>query len=1125
MAKGGQTWLESDPYWYKDAIIYEIHVRAFCDGDGDGIGDFPGLTSKLDYLQDLGVTALWLLPFCPSPLRDDGYDIAGYTDIHPSYGKLADFKVFLREAHRRGLRVITELVVNHTSDQHPWFQRARRSKAGSRWRDFYVWSDTPEKYQETRIIFQDFEASNWTWDPVARAYYWHRFYSHQPDLNFDNPQVRKEIFRVLDFWLGLGVDGLRLDAVPYLFEREGTNCENLPETHQLLKKFRAHIEANYRDRMLLAEANQWPEDAVAYFGQGDECHMGFHFPLMPRLFMALRLEDRFPIIDILEQTPALPESAQWAIFLRNHDELTLEMVTDEERDYMYRVYARDQQMRVNQGIRRRLAPLLGNHRRRIELMNGLLLSLPGTPVLYYGDEIGMGDNVFLGDRNGVRTPMQWSADRNAGFSRVNPQRLYLPVIIDSEYHYDAVNVETQQNNPSSLLWWMKRVISLRKRFKALSRGSLEFLTPDNPKILAFIRRHGDEAVLVVVNLSRFVQAVELDLSGQQGLVPVEVFGQTRFPAVGDAPYFLTLGPHDFYWFSLQPGAAVEEALAPASAAREWPLIEAAGGWRRVFENRHRADLEAALPSYLESCRWFRGKARQIKTALVQESIPLSDQALTTFIILVGVAYVEGDPETYVLPLAWAVGERADEISRDQPQAVVARLALKDRDQAGVVYDALVDKSFSRTLLESMARHRQARGRAGELIAEPTRNQRFLLHDLDDLEPRLLKGEQSNSAVLFGERLLLKVFRQLRPGVNPDLEIGRFLTGRGFSNAPKVAAAMEYLRRGDEPATLAVLEEFIPNQGDAWTLTLDALDHFFERVQARRNKLPLNPPPGTPLLELAGEEPPQEVHDLIGPLLDRAGLLGRRTAELHLALASAGGDPDFRPEPFTKLYQRSFYQSLRGLTGTVFRLLGRRRRGLPEAVRLEADKALDLKEDCLRVFHRILEQRLSGRRIRCHGDYHLGQVLFTGKDFVIIDFEGEPTRSIGERRLKRSPLRDVAGMLRSFHYAAHSALFTQQARGVERREDLDFLASWADSWRLWMGAAFFRDYLEAASPGGLLPESGPEIELLLEVFLLEKAVYELGYELNNRPDWVIIPLRSIQILIQAAGEGAQPGPDK
>jgi len=448
----------SNVTWYKDAIIYEVHVRAFFDSVTDGIGDFGGLTQKLDYLEDLGVTAIWLLPFCPSPLRDDGYDIANYTDVHPSYGTLKDFQRFLREAHRRGLRVITELVLNHTSDQHGWFQRSRRALPGSRWRNYYVWSDTPEKYRDARIIFKDFESSNWSWDPVAKAYYWHRFYSHQPDLNWDNPEVREAMFDAMDFWLDLGIDGLRLDAVPYLFEREGTNCENLPETHQALRELRKHVDEKYQDRMLLAEANQWPEDAVAYFGQGDECHMAFHFPVMPRLFMSLRMEDRYPITDILKLTPPIPQSCQWALFLRNHDELTLEMVTDEERDYMNRTYARDREMRINLGIRRRLAPLLENDRRRIELMNALLFSLPGTPVIYYGDEIGMGDNVFLGDRNGVRTPMQWSPDRNAGFSRANPQRLYLPVNIDPEYHYETVNVEAQQNNPHSLLWWTKRLI-------------------------------------------------------------------------------------------------------------------------------------------------------------------------------------------------------------------------------------------------------------------------------------------------------------------------------------------------------------------------------------------------------------------------------------------------------------------------------------------------------------------------------------------------------------------------------------------------------------------------------------------------------------------------------------------
>ncbi|HEV7784483.1 MAG TPA: maltose alpha-D-glucosyltransferase, partial [Thermoanaerobaculia bacterium] len=467
---------ERDPLWYKDAVIYEVHVRAFFDSDGDGRGDFQGLTAKPDYLRDLGVTALWLLPFYPSPWRDDGYDISDYTSIHPAYGSLDDFQLFLGEAHKRGLKVITELVINHTSDQHPWFQRARLAPPGSPERDFYVWSDTDTKYAGTRIIFTDTETSNWTRDPQAGAYYWHRFFSHQPDLNFDNPLVQEEVLKAFDFWMAMGVDGMRLDAIPYLYEREGTNNENLPETHAFLKKLRAHVDAKFPGCMLLGEANQWPEDSIAYFGDpatgGDECHMSFHFPVMPRLFMAIRMEDRFPIIDILQQTPPIPETAQWALFLRNHDELTLEMVTDEERDYMYRVYAADKEQRINVGIRRRLAPLLGNDRRRIELMNALLLSLPGTPVLYYGDEIGMGDNFYLGDRNGVRTPMQWSADKNAGFSRANPQRLFLPVIVDPGYHYETVNVEAQQANPHSLLWWTRRLIALRKRHPAFSRGTI-----------------------------------------------------------------------------------------------------------------------------------------------------------------------------------------------------------------------------------------------------------------------------------------------------------------------------------------------------------------------------------------------------------------------------------------------------------------------------------------------------------------------------------------------------------------------------------------------------------------------------------------------------------------------------
>src|SRR5581483_5016902 len=584
-----------DPQWYKDAVFYEVRVRSFFDSNGDGIGDFQGLLSKLDYLQSLGITTLWLLPFYPSPLRDDGYDISDYFSVHPDCGSLADFRALIREAHRRGLRVVTELVLNHTSDQHPWFQRARRAAPGSRERNFYIWSDTAEQYREARIIFQDFELSNWTWDPIAKAYYFHRFYSHQPDLNYDSPAVRREIFRVVAFWLNMGVDGLRLDAVPYLYKRDGTNCENLAETHAYLRELRKFIDSRFQDRMLLAEANQWPEDAAAYFADGKECHMAFHFPLMPRMFVAIRMEDRFPLTDIWAQTPAIDSSCQWALFLRNHDELTLEMVTDEERDYMYRAYARDSQMRVNLGIRRRLAPILNNNRRTIELMYGLLLSLPGTPVIYYGDEIGMGDNVYLGDRDGVRTPMQWSADRNAGFSHANPQRLILPVVIDPEYHYQAINVEAQECNRHSLLWWMRRLLALRRQFKAFGRGSIDFLRPENPRVLAFVRAYEDELVLVVANLSRFVQYVELDLARFRNMIPVELFSQARFPAIGELPYLLTLGPHGFLWFALQTQDTTEAAVRMT----QYEIPRIAVDLRDPFNSRVLQDaLKRSLPQYL-----------------------------------------------------------------------------------------------------------------------------------------------------------------------------------------------------------------------------------------------------------------------------------------------------------------------------------------------------------------------------------------------------------------------------------------------------------------------------------------------------------------------------------------------
>jgi maltose alpha-D-glucosyltransferase/alpha-amylase len=1102
-----------DPFWYKDAVIYELHPRAFFDSDGDGIGDFRGLAERLDYLQDLGVTAIWLLPFYPSPLKDDGYDIADYTDVHPAYGTLHDFREFLREAHRRGLRVITELVLNHTSDQHPWFQRARRAKPGSRWRNFYVWSDTPDQYNDARVIFKDFEPSNWSWDAMAKAYYWHRFYAHQPDLNFDNPEVRRAMLHVVDFWLGMGIDGLRLDAVPYLYEREGTNCENLPETHTFLQELRRHVDRKYKNRMLLAEANQWPEDAVAYLGSGDECHMAFHFPSMPRLFMAIRMESRFPILDILGQTPAIPENCQWALFLRNHDELTLEMVTDEERDYMYRVYAQDPTARINLGIRRRLAPLLGNDRRRIELMNALLFSLPGTPVIYYGDELRMGDNFYLGDRNGVRTPMQWSADRNAGFSRANPQRLYLPIIIDPEYHYEAVNVEAQQNNPHSLLWWMKRLIALRKRFKAFGRGSLEFLHPENHKVLAFVRRYQDECVLILANLSRFVQGVELNLSEFKGMVPVEIFGRTDFPRIGDAPYFLTLGPHAFYWFALEPQRSEESSVM--TPAGRLPSLDVTGDLEHLFTGEAKVALEAILPPYVMARRWFGGKARRLKSVRILEAIPLPFEPSEAFLTLLQVEYAEGDPDIYVLSLTATFGEQAERMREGFPHPLLAELRRRGRGgsepETGLLYDAVYEKRFDALLLDAMARHRRFKGVGGSLMATPTHEFRRIRAATDAaLEPSVVRAEQSNTSVIYGNQFILKLFRRVDAGVNPDLEIGRFLTEKTtFANVPAAAGAIEYRRRKGELMTLAILQEFVPNTGDAWSYTLDNLTHYFERALAHPDAQAAIIPQ-KPLLDFLDDEIPGLLGELTGSYMESSRLLGQRTAELHVALASVPDDPDFAPEPFSTLYQRSVYQSMQSHSSQVFQLLRDRLKRLPEGLQAEGQRVLEMEGEVRRHFRSILQRKINAMRIRIHGDYHLGQVLYTGKDFFIIDFEGEPARPLSERRFKRPPLRDVAGMIRSFHYAAFAPLLGQVA--TIRPEDFPALEPWAQYWYAWVSATFLKAYLGVAKEAPFLPKERAHLQLLLEVFLLEKAVYELGYELNNRPDWVKVPLRGITQLL-------------
>lgn len=1103
--------LSDDPLWYKDAIIYELRVRSFMDSNDDGIGDFRGLTQKLDYLQDLGVTVLWLLPFYPSPGKDDGYDIADYFDVHPEVGSLDDFRHFLAEAHRRGLRVITELVINHTSDQHPWFQRARRAPKGSSHRNFYVWSDTPDRYAEARIIFKDFEHSNWAWDPVAGQYYWHRFYSHQPDLNFDNPDVHEAVFQVVDFWLGLGVDGLRLDAVPYLYEREGTNCENLPETHAFLRKLRRHIDEKFANRMLIAEANQWPEDAAAYFGDGDECHMNFHFPIMPRIFMAIHQEDRFPIVDILAQTPMLHERCQWALFLRNHDELTLEMVTDEERDYMYGAYAADPTARINLGIRRRLAPLVGNSRRRIELMNSLLLSLPGTPVLYYGDEIGMGDNIYLGDRNGVRTPMQWSPDRNAGFSRANPQRLILPVIIDPEYHYESVNVEAQQNNPSSLLWWTKRIIALRKRYRSFGRGGIEFLQPANHRVLAFIRRYGDEIILVVANLSRFVQYVELDLSAYAGMVPVELFGRTRFPPIGELPYLLTLSSHGFYWFELvRPRSAMQEARA---AAYEAPTIRVEGAWQRVFEGEALEELLVALPEWLAGRPFFPGKQR-IEAVEVREALPLSERAA---LVLLQVQQYARPADTWVVPLGFADREKGEEIRARSPQAVAAYLTVEGSagGRAGVLFDLLADAESCLPLVEAVIGRIRVAGRSGELVGSCEAELAF---EPARLRPRVLKAEQGNGAIAFGDELFFTLYRQLGDVMNPSLEVGRALLRTGGTEAtPPLLGALEFGPRRQEPATVAVVHALVRAETDGRQYTREAVGRFLERILTEdRDAIP-DPLPERSLVRLADREPPPGVALRMGPYLDAARQMARLVADVHVRFASIADDPAFAPEPYSAMDQRSTYQTMRNVTGRVLRSLRASLESLRPESRPVAQAILDQQQEIYDRFAPLLEKRLTAHRGRVHGNLNLARFLFTGREFVLIDFEGDRSKPLVERRRKRSPLRDLASMLRSFHRVAITALLDP---AMVREGDQAVAAPWADLWGTWAAAVFLGSYLEAVGDIPFVPADRNELALLVDAFSIEHVLTELGQTLEDNPLRADVPLHALQLLLEAGPEAGR-----
>jgi len=1124
MAQGTND-TSDDALWYKDAIIYELHVKTFCDSDGDGIGDFRGLIEKLDYLQELGITAIWLLPFYPSPLRDDGYDIADYFDVNPNFGTLDDFRALLDAAHERNLRVITELVINHTSDQNPWFQKSRRAVAkysvvaasddrgrtrarlatagvnhpgygddDLAYKDFYVWSDTPEKYNDARIIFKDFETSNWAWDPVAKAYYWHRFYSHQPDLNFDNPAVHDAVEKVCDFWLSMGVDGLRLDAVPYLYEREDTNCENLRETHEYLRKLRAHVDAKFPNRMLLAEANQWPEDAVVYFGKGDESHMSFHFPLMPRMFMALQMEDRFPIIDIMEQTPSIPDNCQWAMFLRNHDELTLEMVTDEERDYMYRVYATDPHARINLGIRRRLAPLLANSRRKIELLDTLLFSMPGTPIVYYGDEIGMGDNFYLGDRNGCRTPMQWSPDRNAGFSRANPQQLYLPVTIDPEYHYEAVNVENQQKNLSSLLWWTRRVIAMRKNFKAFSRGSLEFLNPDNAKVLAFLRQWENEIMVVVANLSRFAQSAELDLSRFAGYVPMEVFSRNLFRPIRKARYVITLGPHAYYWFALHAPTHGERR----SKKRVVPTVKAPAELDILLGNSQREHLEREiLPNYICNSRWFGSKARTFRDLKVVEELAISSDGDDARLWFVEVNYLDAPLETYAIPVKIASGEAARSVSQSSSHAIIAHFAGSD---GAILFDAIWDDTFRSQLFESIVERRTIKGKVSDFVGLASENL-----GPDQLavpsKSQVFDTEQSNSSMLFDNKFFLKLYRKLEDGVNPDVELNRFLTEHtNFPNVPAFVGALEYRRAKAEPTVVCLLQRAVANEGNVWTLTVDAIGRYYERVLERKADLQNETaPPGALLDELIG-----------GVYPEKAKLLAQRTGELHLALASRTEHPAFAPEPFNAMAQRSVYQNMRASLRRAFALLKKKLPDLSRAFRDEANDVLAAEQEILAREKGLLDRRTNAAKIRIHGDYHLGQLLYTGKDFVILDFEGEPARPLSDRKLKRSALRDVAGMMRSFQYAAYSALW----QPAMRKEDAPFLERWADVWYRQASSVFLQSYLQTTADAIFIPKNSDDLQIMLEAYLLDKAVYEIGYELNNRPTWVVIPIRGIKHILQS-----------
>ncbi|WP_263139814.1 maltose alpha-D-glucosyltransferase [Pseudomonas sp. RIT-PI-AD] len=1097
-----------DPLWYKDAVIYQVHVKSFYDSNNDGIGDFPGLIEKLDYIAELGVNTIWLLPFYPSPRRDDGYDIAEYRGIHPDYGDMADARRFIAEAHARGIRVICELVINHTSDQHPWFQRARKAKKGSKARDYYVWSDSDQKYDGTRIIFLDTEKSNWTWDPVAGQYFWHRFYSHQPDLNFDNPQVMKEIISIMRFWLDMGIDGLRLDAIPYLIERDGTNNENLPETHDVLKQIRAEIDANYPDRMLLAEANQWPEDTQLYFGGrevtdkdgavsvlGDECHMAFHFPLMPRMYMAIAQEDRFPITDILRQTPDIPSNCQWAIFLRNHDELTLEMVTDKERDYLWNYYAADRRARINLGIRRRLAPLVERDRRRIELLNSLLLSMPGTPTLYYGDEIGMGDNIFLGDRDGVRTPMQWSVDRNGGFSRADTASLVLPPIMDPLYGFQTINVEAQARDPHSLLNWTRRMLAVRKQQKAFGRGTMKMLAPTNRRILAYLREYTGvdgkrDTILCVANVSRAAQAVELDLSAFAGKVPVEMVGGSAFPPIGQLSYLLTLQPYGFYWFLLADASQMPSwHVEPVDRLPELSTLVLKRGLEDLLAPASRRVLEQeSLPAYLPKRRWFSGTDGQAKSVRVAYATPFGDAKRP--LLLAEVEVQQGEQrDRYQLPLGFVT---EDEPGSVLPQQLALARVRRGR-QVGLMTDAFTLEDFVRNVVRQLRKGDVLPLADGELHFLPSA--KLAEYDIaDDAEIKYLSVEQSNSSVVIGGRMVLKLIRRVFPGIHPELEVGGFLTERGFAHIAPVLGEVRRLDAEGESHALMILQGYLNNQGDAWQWTQDTLE------RAVRDQMS------------AGVSNQENQFGALGELQGFSAMLGQRLGEMHIALAAETDNPDFGVELSEKADTAHWATSIRAQVEQALDAAEAQQAHLSPEEREALQTLQGRRARLLDYVDELAKRSAGGLRMRVHGDLHLGQVLVVQGDAYLIDFEGEPARPLAERRAKHSPLKDVTGVLRSIDYAAAMAM--RNAQGADQSpEAQQARALISQTYRRDARNAFLEAYRLAAAD---LPHTWHERDgegAALALFSLEKAAYEIVYEAAHRPTWIGVPLQGLVELLQ------------